>query len=111
MNEVYTHTEIARKEQSTIRLWHMDGGPNDCRCQPRPKFAVAEGKSKVETRQYKEDQFRALEDRRETSPTQISNLYRHKGNGSRNPYAECRTHERQHYTQAHAIQVGGRVQT
>jgi hypothetical protein len=104
MNGVYAHTEIACKEQQAIRLWHMGRGLNDCRCQPRPQFVVAEGKTKVETRQYKEDQFRALEDRHEASPTQISNLYRHKGNGSRNPYVECQTHESHHHVQAHATQ-------
>jgi hypothetical protein len=102
MYEVYTHTETARKEQPAIRLRHMGRGPNDCRRQPRLQFAVAEGKTKAETRQYKEDQFRALEDRCEASPTQISNLYRHNEYGSRNPSAERRTHGRQHHAQAHA---------
>ena len=102
MNEVYAHTEVARKEQPAIRLWHMGRGSNDCRRQPRPQFAVAEGKTKAETQQYKKDQFQALEDRREASPTQISNLYRHNGNGSRNPSTENRTHGRQHHVQAHA---------
>jgi hypothetical protein len=92
----------ARKEQPAIRLRHMGHGLNGCRRQPRPQFAVAEGKSKAETRQYKDDQFRALEDRREASPTQISNLYHHNGNESRHPSAERRTHERQHHAQAHA---------
>jgi hypothetical protein len=54
----------------------------------KPQFAVVEGKTKAETRQYKEDQFRALEDRCEALPTQISNLYRHNEYGSRNPSAE-----------------------
>jgi hypothetical protein len=102
MNEDYAHTEIACKEQPAIRLRHMGRGPNDCRHQPRPQFAMAEGKTKAKTRQYKDDQFRALEDRCEASPTQISNLYRHNGNGSRNPYAERRTHGSQHHAQAHA---------
>jgi hypothetical protein len=102
MYEVYAHTETAHKEQPAIRLRHMGRGPNDCRRQPRPQFAVAEGKTKAETRQYKEDQFRALEDRCEASPTQISNLYRHNEYGSRNPYAERRTQGRQHHAQAHA---------
>jgi hypothetical protein len=102
MNEVYAHTETSHKKQPTIRLLHMGRGPNDCRRQPRPQFAVVEGKTKAETQQYKEDQFRALEDRHEASPTQISNLCRHKGNGSRNPYTECRTHGSQHHAQAHA---------
>jgi hypothetical protein len=104
MNEVYAHTETTRKEQPGICLRHMGHGPNDCRRQPRPQFAVAEGKTKAETRQYKEDQFRELEDRREASPTQISNLYRHNGNGSRNHSAERRTHGSQHHAQAHATQ-------
>jgi hypothetical protein len=102
MYEVYAHTETARKEQLAIRLRHMGCGLNDCRRQPRPQFVVAEGKTKAETRQYKEDQFRALEDQCETSPTQISNLYRHNEYGSRNPSAERRTHGRQHHAQAHA---------
>jgi hypothetical protein len=102
MYEVYAHAETTCKEQPAIRLRHMGCGPNDCRRQPRPQFAVAEGKTKAETRQYKEDQFRALEDRSEASPTQISNLYRHNGNGSRNPSAERRTHGCQHHAQAHA---------
>jgi hypothetical protein len=96
------HTETACKEQPAICLWHMGRGPNDCRRQPRLQSAVAEGKNNAETRQYKEDQFWALEDRHEASPTQISNLYCHNGNESRNPYAERRTHGRQHHAQAHA---------
>jgi hypothetical protein len=102
MNEVYAHTETTCKEQPAICLWHMGRGPNDCRRQPRPQFAMAEGKTKAETRQYKEDQYRALEDRREASATQIFNLYRHNENGSRNPSAERRTHGSQHHAQAHA---------
>jgi hypothetical protein len=100
--EVYAHTETTRKKQPAIRLWHMGCGPNDCRHQPRPRFAVAKGKTKAKTRQYKEDQFQALEDRCEASPTQISNLYRYNEHGSRNPYAERRTHGPQHRAQAHA---------
>ena len=49
-----------------------------------------------------EEQFAVLEDQLETSLTQISNLCRHKGNGSGNPSAERRTHERQYHAQAHA---------
>jgi hypothetical protein len=82
MYEVYAHTETARKEQLAIHLRHMGRGPSDCRRQPRLQFAMVEGNSKVETQQYKGDQFRALEDRREASPTQISSLYRHNENGS-----------------------------
>jgi hypothetical protein len=102
MYEVCAHTETACKEQPAIRLRHMVRGPNDCRRQPRPQFAVAKGKTKAKTRQYKEDQFWALEDRREASPTQISNLYRHNGNGSRNPSTKCRMHGHQHHAQAYA---------
>jgi hypothetical protein len=83
------------------RRQHVRRQLNDCRHQPRPQFMVAEGKSKAETRQYKEDQFRALEDQCQALPTQISNLYRHKGNGSRNPSKERRTHRCQHHAQAH----------
>jgi hypothetical protein len=102
MNEVYAHTEIAYKEQLAIRLRHMSGGPNDCRCQPRPRFAVVVDKSNAEPWQYMGDQFRTLDDQLETSPTQISNLCRYKGNGSRNLFAERQKHGCQHYTQAHA---------
>jgi hypothetical protein len=102
MYKVYAHTETARKEQPTICLRHMGHGSNDCCRQPRPQFAVTEGKTKAETQQYKDDQFPALEDRCEASPTQIYNLYRHNEHGSRNPYAERRTYGRQHRAQAHA---------
>ena len=80
----------------------MGGRPNGCRRQLIPRFAEAEGKFIVETRQHMEEQFVALEDQLETSPTQISNLCHHKGNGSRNPSAKRRTHELQHHVQAHA---------
>jgi hypothetical protein len=102
MNEVYVHTETTCKEQPAIRLRHMGRGPNDCRRQPRPQFAVAEGQTKAETQQCKKDQFWALEDQCEASPTQISNLYRHNEHGSRNSSAEHRTYGRQHRAQAHA---------
>jgi hypothetical protein len=102
MNEVYAHTKTTRKEQPAIRLRHMSGGPNDCRRQPRSRFAVVVGKSNVEPWQYEGDQFRALEDQLETLPTQISNLCHHKGNGSKIPSTEHRTHERQHHAQAHS---------
>jgi hypothetical protein len=49
-----------------------------------------------------EEQFAALEDQLETSPTQISNMGGHNGNGSRSPSTEHRTHGRQHHAQAHA---------
>ena len=94
MNEVYMRIETACKEQSTIRLQHVSGGLNSCRRQPIPQFAEAESKFITETRQYKGDQFWALEDQLETSPTQISNLCRYKGNGSRNSSVEHRTYGR-----------------
>ena len=49
-----------------------------------------------------EEQFAALEDQLETSPTQISNVCGHNGNGSKNPSAEHRTHGRKHHAQVHA---------
>ena len=88
MNEVYAHTKTAHKEQPAIHLRHIGRGLNDCRRQPRPQFTVAEDKTNAKTQQYKGDQFRALEDQSKASPTQISNLYRHNKNGSRNPSAE-----------------------
>jgi hypothetical protein len=88
MNEVYAHTKIARKEQLTICLRHMGGGPNDFRLQPRQQFVVAEGKSNAEPWQYSGDQFQALEDQLETSPTQIFDFCRPNGNESENPSAE-----------------------
>ena len=60
-----------------------------------------EDKFSVKTQQYNEDQFQALEHQLESSPTQISNLCHHKGNGSRNPSVERRTHGCQHHVQAH----------
>jgi hypothetical protein len=44
MNEVHVRMETANKEQPTIRLQHMNGGPNGCCCQPRLQFAEVEGK-------------------------------------------------------------------
>ena len=62
-------TETTRKEQPAIHLWHMGGRPNGCCCQPIPRFAKAEGKFIAETRQYMEEQFVALADQLETSPS------------------------------------------
>ena len=104
MNEVHVRTETACKEQSAICLRHMSGGLNICRRQPRPRFTEVEGKSNAEWRQYKEDQFRAMRDQIEDLTTQISNLCGYNGNGFRNPFMECRTHERQHLAQAHVNQ-------
>jgi hypothetical protein len=84
------HTKTAHKEQPAIRIWHMGSGPNGCRLQPIPLFAKTEGKFITETQQHMEEQFEALEDQLETSPTQISNMGGHKGNGSRNPSVERR---------------------
>jgi hypothetical protein len=81
------HTETAQKEQPAIRLWHMSGGPNSYHCQPRPRFAKAEGKFIVECWQYKV-QFRAIRDQIEDLTTQLSNLCRHNEDGSRNPFTE-----------------------
>ena len=96
------HAEIARKDQPAIHLWHTGGGPNGCRRQPISLFAKAKGKFIAETRQHMEEQFVALEDQLETSPTQISNVCGHNENGSRNPSAKHRMHGRQHHAQAHA---------
>jgi hypothetical protein len=69
MNKVYAHTEIARKEQLAIRLWHISSGPNGYCCQPRPQLMQAKGQFNAKPWQYKEDQFWALEDQLETLPT------------------------------------------
>jgi hypothetical protein len=84
------HTEIACKEQPVIRLWHMSGGSDSCRRQPRSQFAEAEGKFIAERWQHTEDQFRAMRDHIEDLITQLSNLRGHKGSGSRNLCTECR---------------------
>jgi hypothetical protein len=100
MNEVYTHIKTTCKEQLAIRLWHMSSGPNGCHRQPRPQLVEVEGKFNAKPWQYKDDQFQALEDQLETSPTRISNSRGHKGNGSRNPCTERRTQGRQYLVQA-----------
>jgi hypothetical protein len=102
MNEVHVHTKTACKKQLAICFRHMSGGPNNCRHQPKPRFAEAEGKFIVETRQHMEEQFAALEDQLETLATQISNLCGHNEIGSRNPFTERRTQGHQHLAQAHA---------
>jgi hypothetical protein len=93
MSKVYVHIKTVRKEQSTIRLRHMSGGPNGCRHQPIPRFAKVEGKSIVECCLYKDDQFRAMRDQIDLT-TKISNLCGHKGSGSRNLFTERQTHGR-----------------
>jgi SpoVK/Ycf46/Vps4 family AAA+-type ATPase len=69
MDEVYVHTETARKEQSAIHLRHMSVGSNSCRRQPKLQFAGAEGKFITERWQHKEDQFRAMRDQIEDLTT------------------------------------------
>jgi hypothetical protein len=108
MDEVYVHMKIARKEQLAIRLRHMSGGSDNCRRQPRLRFAKAEGKLIAEHWQHKEDQFQAMRDQIEDLITQLSNLCGHKGSGSRNPCTERRTQRRQHLAQAPTNQRVGR---
>jgi hypothetical protein len=102
MNEMYVCTETARKEQPTVYLWHMNGGPKDCRCQPKPRFAEAEGKSNIEWWQYKEDRLKPIRDQIEDLTTQVSDWGHHNGNGSRNLFIERRTQGCQPLAQAHA---------
>jgi hypothetical protein len=78
------HTEIARKEQPAIHLWHMSDGSDSCCHQPRQRFTEAEGKSIAERWQHKEDQFWAIGDHIEDLTTQLFNLRGHKRSGSRN---------------------------
>jgi hypothetical protein len=94
------HMETARKEQRAIHLRHMSSESDNCRCQPRPRFAKAEGKFIVECWQYKKDQFQALRDQIKDLTTQLSNLCDHKGSGSRNLCTEHRTQGSQHLAQA-----------
>jgi hypothetical protein len=94
------HTETARKGQPAIRLRHMSGGLDSCRCQPRSRFTGLEGKFIAEHWQHKEDQFWAMRDQIEDLTTQLSNLRGHKGSGSRNPCTEHRTQGRQYLAQA-----------
>jgi hypothetical protein len=88
------HTKTTHKEQPAICLWQMSGGPNSCHRQPRLQFVEAKGKSTTKRWQHVEDQIEDL-------TTQLSNIGGHNGNGSRNLFAECRTHRHQHLTQAH----------
>ena len=69
MNEVYVHTETARKEQLVICWWHMSGGLESFHCQLRLRFAKVEGKFIVECWQYNGDQFRAMRDQIEDLTT------------------------------------------
>jgi hypothetical protein len=48
------------------------------------------------------EQLTVLGDQIKALVTQISNMCGHNENGSRNSFAECGTHERQHHAQAHA---------
>jgi hypothetical protein len=134
INEVYVHTKIARKEQPAICLRHMEetfggltmpkkgrartqhgvptnqladmDGPN-VRCrQPRPRYEGAEDKLIAKTRRHMEEQFMVLRDQIRAFTTQFSNMGGRNGDGSRDPFAERRTHGRQHHVQAHANQWG-----
>jgi hypothetical protein len=49
-----------------------------------------------------EDRFEAMRDQIEALTNRLSNMGGHSGSGSRNPFAERRTHERQHHVQVHA---------
>jgi hypothetical protein len=49
-----------------------------------------------------EDRFEAMRDQIEALTTRLSNMGGHSGSGSRNPFAERQTHERQHHVQVHA---------
>jgi hypothetical protein len=105
IDKVYVHTETARKKQPAIRLWHMSGGSDSCRCQPRLRFVEAEGKFIVKHWQHKEDQFRAMRDQIEDLTTQLSNLRGHKGSGSRN---RVQSTERRDVNTLHKLlQIGG----
>jgi hypothetical protein len=78
----------------------MSSGSNNCRCQPKPRFAEEEGKFIVERWQYKKDQFWAMRDQIEDLTTQLSNMHGHKGSGYRNPCTERPTQGHQHLAQA-----------
>ena len=69
MNEAHVCTETTRKEQSAICLRHLSGGLNGCHCQPRLRFAKAEGKSNTEWWQYKEERLKAMRDQIEDLTT------------------------------------------
>jgi hypothetical protein len=131
MNEVYVHMKTPRKEQLAICLRHMDerfggltapkkghtrtqhtvptdyladmDGPNIRRRQLRSWYIGAKDKFIAEHRRHMEEQFTVLGDQIKAPTTQLSNMGGHNGNGSKNPYVECRTHGHQHHAQAHAI--------
>jgi hypothetical protein len=62
----------------TNQLADMDG-PNVRRRQPRPRYAGAEDKLIVETRQHMEEQFTVLGDQIRVLTTQFSNMGGHNG--------------------------------
>jgi hypothetical protein len=129
MNELYVHTKIAHKEQPAICLRHMEekfggltvrktgrartqhrvptdylvdmDGLNIRRRQPRPWYKGVEDKLIIAYRRHME-QLTVLGDQIKALATQISNMCGHNENGSRNLFAERRTHGRQHHVQAHA---------
>jgi hypothetical protein len=78
----------------------MDG-LNIHRHQPRPWYTGVEDKLIATYRRHME-QLTVLGDQIKALVTQISNMCGHNENGSRNPFAEHRTHGRQHHAQAHA---------
>ena len=132
MNEVYVHTKTTRKEQLAICLRHMEerfggltvpkkgragtqhgvltdhlvdmDGPNIRRRQPKSWYTRAEDKFIAKHRQHMEEQFTVFGGQIKALTTQLSNMGGHNRNGSRNPSAQRRMHERQHHTQAHATQ-------
>ena len=122
MNEVYVHMKTAHKEQPEIRLWHVEekfsgltvpkkgrahtqhgvptdhladiDGPNIHRHKLRSWYTGVGDKFIAKYRRHMEEQFTVLEDQIKALATQISNLYGHKGSGSRNPFAKRRMQER-----------------
>jgi hypothetical protein len=78
----------------------MDG-PNIRRRQPRPWYTGAKDKLIAAYRRHME-QLTILGDQINALATQISNMYGHNENGSRNPFAKHGTYRRQHHAQAHA---------
>jgi hypothetical protein len=78
MNKVYINTKTTSREQPTICLRHIGGGPNNSRRQPRQRFIGVEGKSIAKCWPYKEDQLRVMRDQIEDLTTQLSNLQGHR---------------------------------
>ena len=85
MNEVHVRTETACKEQSTIRLRRMSGGPNNCRRNQGGSILSYV----VSTRRPHYPNIQLVWSQR---------------SGSRNPFTERWTHGRQHLAQTHENQ-------